>query len=89
MYKRQQEQDVVPKVAAGGLSHPTSSPDDTPSHSGRRLAPLMLGALGIVFGDIGTSPLYSMQTVFSIDQHAVAATPANVYGCLLYTSRCV
>jgi len=75
-----QEQDVVPKVAAGGLSHPTSSPDDTPSHSGRRLAPLMLGALGIVFGDIGTSPLYSMQTVFSIDQHAVAATPANVYG---------
>ncbi len=28
---------------------------------------LMLGALGVVFGDIGTSPLYALQTVFSLD----------------------
>ena len=28
-------------------------------------AALIIGALGVVFGDIGTSPLYTMQTVFS------------------------
>jgi KUP system potassium uptake protein len=43
-------------------------------------APLALGALGVVFGDIGTSPLYALQTVFSIDDHMVATTPGDVYG---------
>jgi KUP system potassium uptake protein len=41
---------------------------------------LALGALGIVFGDIGTSPLYAVQTVFSIDNNAVSPAPADVYG---------
>jgi len=41
---------------------------------------LALGAIGVVFGDIGTSPLYAMQTVFSIDNGAVKATPDDVYG---------
>ncbi|HEX3788057.1 MAG TPA: KUP/HAK/KT family potassium transporter [Pseudonocardiaceae bacterium] len=41
---------------------------------------LALGALGVVFGDIGTSPLYALQTVFSIDNGAVRAVPADVYG---------
>jgi KUP system potassium uptake protein len=41
---------------------------------------LMLGALGVVFGDIGTSPLYALQTVFSIDKGAVRATSGDVYG---------
>jgi KUP system potassium uptake protein len=41
---------------------------------------LALGAIGIVFGDIGTSPLYAMQTVFAIDDHAVKPTTADVYG---------
>jgi KUP system potassium uptake protein len=42
---------------------------------------LELGALGVVFGDIGTSPLYTVQTVFSSsDPHAVKVSPANVYG---------
>jgi KUP system potassium uptake protein len=47
-------------------------------HTG--MAALSLGALGIVFGDIGTSPLYALQTVFSADQHAVKPTEAGVYG---------
>jgi KUP system potassium uptake protein len=38
---------------------------------GAGLAALALGALGVVFGDIGTSPLYALQTVFSADNHAV------------------
>ncbi|RFA07063.1 potassium transporter Kup [Subtercola boreus] len=41
---------------------------------------LAVAALGVVFGDIGTSPLYSLQTVFSIDGGAVQATPEDVYG---------
>ena len=40
----------------------------------------MLAALGVVFGDIGTSPLYALQTVFSIDNGAVRPTLADVYG---------
>ena len=47
-------------------------------HAG--LAVLSLGALGIVFGDIGTSPLYALQTVFAADQHAVQPTQSGVYG---------
>jgi KUP system potassium uptake protein len=42
---------------------------------------LELGALGVVFGDIGTSPLYTVQTVFSpSDPHRIPVTTENVYG---------
>ncbi len=45
-----------------------------------RLA-VTVGALGVVFGDIGTSPLYTIQTIFSPhDPHPVALTKASVYG---------
>jgi KUP system potassium uptake protein len=44
------------------------------------MAALVLGALGVVFGDIGTSPLYALQTVFTADNHAVQTTTADVYG---------
>jgi KUP system potassium uptake protein len=47
-------------------------------HAG--MAALSLGALGIVFGDIGTSPLYALQTVFAADEHAVRPTESGVYG---------
>ena len=53
-----------------------------PVHRPPTATALMLAALGIVFGDIGTSPLYSMQTVFSIDHNSVAPTPLDVYGIL-------
>ncbi|GAA1376259.1 potassium transporter Kup [Streptomyces beijiangensis] len=41
---------------------------------------LALGALGVVFGDIGTSPLYALQTVFTADSHRVGTEPVEVYG---------
>src|SRR3954468_3982956 len=44
------------------------------------VAALTLGALGIVFGDIGTSPLYALQTVFAADNHAVKPTEGDVFG---------
>lgn len=41
----------------------------------------MIGALGVVFGDIGTSPIYTVQTVFNPDDpHPVPISPAHVYG---------
>jgi KUP system potassium uptake protein len=45
-----------------------------------RVGALVLAALGVVFGDIGTSPLYALQTVFSIDHGAVRPVPADVFG---------
>lgn len=53
-----------------------------PGAQGAALFALSLGALGIVFGDIGTSPLYAMQTVFSIDHNAVRATTGDIYGAI-------
>lgn len=40
---------------------------------------LTIGAIGIVYGDIGTSPLYTMKAVFS-PEHGLALTPANLLG---------
>lgn len=42
--------------------------------------PLALGALGVVFGDIGTSPLYALHTAFSMEHNEVTVAPENVYG---------
>jgi len=44
------------------------------------IAAMTLGALGVVFGDIGTSPLYALHTVFSVDDRAVRPDEAGVYG---------
>ncbi|MDT7606315.1 MAG: system potassium uptake protein, partial [Pseudonocardiales bacterium] len=60
------------RTAGGNPHHPAV-------HSSGLLG-LALGALGIVFGDIGTSPLYAVQTVFSIDNNAVSPAPDDVYG---------
>ena len=44
-------------------------------------AAVVLAALGVVFGDIGTSPIYTVQTVFSPnDPHPVPLNAHNVYG---------
>ncbi len=44
-------------------------------------AVLILGALGVVYGDIGTSPLYALRECFH-GPHAIATTPLNVLGVL-------
>src|ERR1700745_4253081 len=45
-----------------------------------RTAPVM-GALGVVFGDLGTSPIYTIQTIFDPnDPHPIPITTANLYG---------
>ena len=41
---------------------------------------LAIAALGVVFGDIGTSPLYAIQAVFNLDGGRVRPTEGDVYG---------
>ena len=48
---------------------------------GRYLAALTLTALGVVYGDIGTSPLYAVREAFH-GMHAIPATPTNILGVL-------
>jgi KUP system potassium uptake protein len=44
---------------------------------------ITVGALGVVFGDIGTSPIYTIQTIFNpSDPHPVPVTTDSVYGLL-------
>ena len=47
-----------------------------------RFNSLALAALGVVYGDIGTSPLYALKEVFGSPHHPVPITPDNVLGIL-------
>jgi KUP system potassium uptake protein len=58
---------------------PQSQPEASPC--GRYLAALALGALGVVYGDIGTSPLYAIRECFH-GEYGVEPTPAHVLGVL-------
>ena len=74
---------LPPAPAAPSIAPP---PGSTHRHveadpHGRRLAVLTLTALGIVYGDIGTSPLYTLKEAFG-HEHGLAPDPANVYGVL-------
>ncbi|OLD33830.1 MAG: potassium transporter Kup, partial [Myxococcales bacterium 13_1_40CM_2_68_15] len=51
------------------------------SPRGRYLATLALAALGVVYGDIGTSPLYAIRESF-YGTHGIAVSPGNVLGVL-------
>jgi len=62
----------APVVSLGEISEPSH-------HSHPFSLGLALIALGIVFGDIGTSPLYAFNEVFA---HGMAPTPLHVYGAL-------
>jgi KUP system potassium uptake protein len=62
-------------LAQASISHPPHPPT-----AGRNLA-LTIGALGVVFGDIGTSPLYAMrETLLSIGGHH--PNPVAIFGSL-------
>src|SRR4030095_9736884 len=55
--------------------------DTAAVHGRNRLLPLTLTALGVVYGDIGTSPLYALRECF-FGSHAVRPTHENVLGVL-------
>ncbi|KIL97055.1 Kup system potassium uptake protein [Paramagnetospirillum magnetotacticum MS-1] len=45
----------------------------------KRLGTLALAAIGVVYGDIGTSPLYTLKECFDPD-HGIPSTPENIFG---------
>jgi KUP system potassium uptake protein len=61
------------------VSDPEPRPEPTPG--GRYLIGLSLSALGVVYGDIGTSPLYAIRECFH-GQHAIPVNEANILGVL-------
>lgn len=68
----------LPSEHPGDLS---GSPSGEPSHGSKARAALVVGAIGVVFGDIGTSPLYTLKEAFS-GEHGMQATALNVMGVL-------
>ncbi len=64
------------------LASPAVSPHGSSDRpTGRRLSLLTLAALGVVYGDIGTSPLYAMKEAFG-PSHGLLPDAVNVYGIL-------
>jgi len=71
---QEQESEVVRRRFAALAD----SERDVIAHASK--AVLAFGALGVVYGDIGTSPLYTEQVIFTTHRAAAHATPAGVYG---------
>ncbi|MCA3129660.1 MAG: potassium transporter Kup [Rhodocyclaceae bacterium] len=67
--------------SAAGASADGAAPETPAQHRRSSLAALALGAVGVVFGDIGTSPLYTMKEAFG-SAHGLALTHDNVLGVL-------
>lgn len=68
--------------AAKAASHAHHSDDahEDHGHSKAGTGMLALGALGVVYGDIGTSPLYSLKETFTEKSHPMLVDNINVYG---------
>src|SRR5207249_1266095 len=60
---------------------PSVSPATASVRPPSRMLPLIVGAIGVVYGDIGTSPLYTLRTAFT-GQYGLSLTPDNVLGVL-------
>ena len=76
---------VFATAGAGAQSGPKRTPgaglSKSSSSTRSGLAGLTLGAIGVVYGDIGTSPLYALKEVFAHGH--VSLTADNIYGVLL------
>ena len=74
---------MKPNISDADLSQTTSAAHTSSANHGHhgKYSALMLGALGVVFGDIGTSPLYALRECFS-ERHHLPITVDNVLGIL-------
>ncbi len=82
------EEDSIRRHGDGERSASLSAPDVTTQHThaketprGRYLVALSLAAIGVVYGDIGTSPLYAVRECFH-GEHGVPVSAGNVLGVL-------
>ena len=74
---------VPPKHSDANPAAPPSEAARTSDHAHGHtpLSTLVIGALGVVFGDIGTSPLYALKECVE-GEHGVAPTHDNILGVL-------
>jgi KUP system potassium uptake protein len=70
----------APVVTLVGTRLPALRPSPARTHRAGPRQGLVLAALGVVFGDIGTSPLYALKTVFALNGGIVEPTRDNVFG---------
>src|SRR5258708_2217292 len=68
----------LPVDEAGAGPRPDDDERDVVAHASRIV--LALGALGVVYGDLGTSPLYAEQVIFTKHAEAAHTTIPGVYG---------
>src|SRR4029453_8961869 len=78
---RTRRPDSVLVMTAVTSPSPASSTRPVSQPNRRALLALSLGALGVVYGDIGTSPLYALKECFA-PEYGIAPTQANVLGIL-------
>ena len=68
-------------ITATGGAEGDAPPDPSQGHAQGSLAKLSVGAIGIVFGDIGTSPIYAFRQTFA-GNYTLAPDQLHVYGVL-------
>ena len=67
--------------SSGGAVATSDAEAHAPGHAQGNLAKLAIGAIGIVFGDIGTSPIYAFRETFA-GHHLLVPDPLHIYGVL-------
>ena len=68
-------------VTAEGTAEAEAPQDTSQGHAQGSLAKLAVGAVGIVFGDIGTSPIYAFRETFA-GHHTLAPDQLHIHGVL-------
>jgi KUP system potassium uptake protein len=69
-------------ITATGGAEAEAPQDAAHGHAHGPLSKLALGAVGIVFGDIGTSPIYAFRQTFAGEQQTLAPDQLHIYGVL-------
>src|SRR5687768_16920094 len=69
-------------ITATGGAEADARSDAAHGHAQGSLAKLAVGAVGIVFGDIGTSPIYAFRQTFAGQQQVLAPDQLHIYGVL-------
>ncbi|MDO8390580.1 MAG: potassium transporter Kup [Actinomycetota bacterium] len=71
---------IVAMAAASADAKKRATPPGHHAHGKVGTSALALGALGVVYGDIGTSPLYSLKEAFTEKSHQLQVDRINVFG---------